>query len=339
MRQVDIMDTSEVGLSVVIPCFNEAEGITELLRRVSASARASFGDDYEIILVNDGSTDSSWNHICAHVEDDNHVVGVNLARNHGHQLALSAGLDNSRGAHIFILDADLQDPPELLAVMMQQVKAGHDVVFGQRRTRAGETAFKRSTATLFYRLIDKLVDIRIPQDTGDFRLMTRRVLKHLNAMPERYRFVRGMVSWIGYRQTAVLYDRDARFAGETKYPVRKMIAFAIDAITSFSVVPLRLASWVGAVASIAGLLALCWVFIAWMAGNTISGWTSLAVIILIIGSAQLIMLGIIGEYIGRMYMESKRRPLFIIDQIYTKQRKTVNPVQEMRHQIESAVNG
>lgn len=339
MRQIENKDAGDIGLSVVVPCYNEADGIAELLRRTTAAASACFGDDYEIILVNDGSTDDSWTQISAHADNDHHIIGINLARNHGHQLALSAGLDNCRGAFIFILDADLQDPPELLGAMMKEINAGHDVVFGQRRARAGETAFKRSTASMFYRLLDKLVDVKIPRDAGDFRLMTRRVLNQLNAMPERYRFVRGMVSWIGYRQIALLYDRDARFAGETKYPLRKMVAFAIDAITSFSVVPLRLASWVGAITSVMALVTLGWVFIAWMSGATISGWTSLTAIVLVIGSIQLIMLGIMGEYLGRMYVESKRRPLFIIDQIYAGLKQAENPVHQMQAKIERVVNG
>ena len=244
-----------------------------------------------------------------------------------------------RGRYIFILDADLQDPPELLGPMLEEIRAGYDVVYGQRRVRDGESAFKRSSASLFYRILDRLVDVNIPRDTGDFRLITRRVLDQLNAMPERYRFVRGMVSWIGMRQKAFLYDRDARYAGETKYPLHKMVAFALDAITSFSVVPLRLASAAGAFAGIASFITMAWVFAAWLSGNTVGGWASIAAIILFIGSIQLMMMGIMGEYLGRMYMESKGRPLFIIQDIYNNPEAVPHPVHDMHESLRSTING
>jgi dolichol-phosphate mannosyltransferase len=303
-------------LSVVVPVYNEEDGLGELLRRTMAVCEAEFGSGYEIILVNDGSTDRSWDIIAAHADASANVVGIKLARNYGHQLALTAGLQRSRGDYVLVLDADLQDPPELLPAMMAKARQGYDVVYGQRVARAGETAFKRASASLFYRLLSSLVDVSIPRDTGDFRLMTHRVVAHFNAMPERFRFVRGMVGWLGFRQVAIPYERDPRFAGTTHYPLRKMLRFALDAITSFSTIPLRFASLLGMGFGIAGLLALVWVAVSWLSGGTVLGWTSLAALILILGSMQLLMLGIFGEYLGRMYIESKQRPLYLIDEIY-----------------------
>jgi dolichol-phosphate mannosyltransferase len=303
-------------LSVVVPVYNEEDGIGELLRRTIPVCEAEFGTSYEIVLVNDGSTDRSWERIAAHADACPNVVGIRLARNYGHQLALTAGLQRSRGDYVFVLDADLQDPPELLPAMMAKAREGYDVVYGQRVARAGETAFKRASASLFYRLLGSLVDVTIPRDTGDFRLMSHRVVAHFNAMPERFRFVRGMVGWLGFNQAAIPYQRDPRFAGTTHYPFRKMIRFAVDAITSFSTIPLRFASLLGMGFGIAGLLALIWVAMSWLSGGTVLGWTSLAALILILGSMQLLMLGIFGEYLGRMYIESKQRPLYLVDEVY-----------------------
>jgi dolichol-phosphate mannosyltransferase len=334
--------TSTLGgpaLSVVVPCYNEAEGLAELHRRVVAAVTPHFGDDFEIVLVNDGSRDATWAGMVALSDADPRVLAVNLARNHGHQLALTAGLGQAAGELIFILDADLQDPPELIGPMLELVRAGNDVVYGQRRKRDGETAFKRATASVFYRLLDRLVDVDIPRDTGDFRLMTRRVLNVLQAMPERYRFVRGMVSWVGFKQAPLPYDREARFAGETKYPLHKMISFAIDAITSFSVAPLRIASWMGVCAGLGAMLMLAYVLGAWVMGYAISGWTSTLAIILVLGSTQLMILGIMGEYLGRMYMEAKRRPLYIIDEVHGVRGARGNAVHHLHDTILERVNG
>ena len=303
------------GLSVVVPCYNEEDGILELHRRVSAVCHGCVGDDYELVLVNDGSSDATWAIMRELSQGDKHVVAVNLSRNHVHQLALSAGLQMCRGERIFILDADLQDPPELLPKMMDRMDDGCDVVFGQRIKRDGETVFKKASAFAFYRLLNRMVDIDIPRDTGDFRLMSRRAVDILTSMPEHHRFIRGMVSWIGMRQEALPYERAARFAGETKYPLTKMIRFAIDAITGFSVRPLRMASDLGFCFGIATLLLLGYVLASYSLGKTVEGWTSLAVIILALGSAQLFVLGVMGEYLGRLYMESKGRPLFIIQEV------------------------
>ena len=303
------------GLSVVVPCYNEEDGMLELHRRVSAVCHGCVGDAYELVLVNDGSRDATWKIMRELSEVDKHVVAVNLSRNHGHQLALSAGLQMCRGERIFILDADLQDPPELLPKMMERMDDGCDVVFGQRIKREGETAFKKASAFAFYRLLGRMVDIDIPRDTGDFRLMSRRTVDILNSMPEQHRFIRGMVSWIGMRQEAVPYDRAARFAGETKYPLSKMIRFAIDAVTGFSILPLRMASYLGICFGIATLFLLVYVLVQYFLGHTVEGWTSLAVIILALGSVQLFVAGVMGEYLGRLYMESKGRPLFVIQEV------------------------
>lgn len=313
--QVPQTASGSCELSVVIPVYNEEAGIDALVARVTAAARAIFADRYELILVNDGSRDGSWAAICAHAARDPRIVAIDLSRNHGHQLALTAGLSQVRGEVVFVLDADLQDPPELLAPMLAKLREGYDVVYGQRIKRHGETAFKRGTASLFYRMLGRMVDTHIPRDTGDFRLMTRRVVDQLNAMPERYRFIRGLVSYVGFDQIAFPYERDARFAGETNYPFSKMLALAIDAVTSFSVVPLRFASHLGMLFGIAGLVSLLGIVWVWTQGGTVEGWASLAALILIMGSVQLLVLGVFGEYLGRMYMEAKQRPLFIIAEV------------------------
>jgi dolichol-phosphate mannosyltransferase len=226
------------ALSVVIPCFNEEACLTELHRRVSAAAREAVGASHEIVLINDGSRDGSWAMMQELSRRDSRVVAINLSRNHGHQLALTAGLDLCCGERILIIDADLQDPPELLPAMMAQMDSQQaDVVYAVRGNRSGETAFKKATAKIFYRLLDKLTDVDIPLDTGDFRLMSRRALDAFLSLPEQARFIRGMVSWVGFKQIPFLYDRQERFSGSTKYPLRKMIAFALDAVTGFSTAP------------------------------------------------------------------------------------------------------
>jgi glycosyltransferase involved in cell wall biosynthesis len=243
-------------------------------------------------------------------------VGVSLSRNHGHQLALTAGLTVARGERVLIVDADLQDPPELLPEMMQAMDEGCDVVYGVRKQRSGETWMKLQTAKIFYRLLRQIAEFDIPADTGDFRLMSRRALDIFLSMPERHRFVRGMVSWVGLRQRPLLYERQARFAGRSKYPWAKMIRFAFDAITGFSVKPLKIAIYIGTLIGVLAVLTLGYVFRSWVTGHVVAGWTSLMVVVLLIGAAQLFVLGIIGEYLGQIFLESKRRPLFIIDQIY-----------------------
>jgi polyisoprenyl-phosphate glycosyltransferase len=304
-------------LSVVVPCYNEEEVLHELHRRLTNVCRRA-GQSYEIVLINDGSKDKTWPMMAELSRADPQVVGVNLSRNHGHQLALTAGLSVCRGDRILIIDADLQDPPELLPEMLERMDAGVDVVYGQRMHREGETALKLATASIFYRLIGALTEVPIPRDTGDFRLMSRRALDVLMAMPERHRFIRGMVSWIGFRQEPLPYDRKARFAGTTKYPFSKMLKFAIDAITAFSVKPLAIASWVGMGSGVMSLLLLVYSFVSWMGwvgGRAVTGWTSLMCAVTLLGSVQLMVLGIMGEYLGRMYEQIRGRPLFIIEEI------------------------
>lgn len=302
-------------LSIVSPCYNEEESLPELYRRLHEVCVNAVGEDYEIVLIDDGSSDQTRTIIKDLSLHDPHIVGVFLSRNHGHQLALSAGLHVCRGERILIVDADLQDPPELLPEMMKLMDDGADVVYGQRGERQGETAFKKFTAKAFYRLLNSMIDIKIPVDTGDFRLMSRRTLNELNRMPEQHRFIRGMVSWIGFKQVPLVYERQERFAGETKYPFTKMLNFAIDAIAGFSTVPLRLAIYLGFISAFLGVLAFGYTVYSFLMGITIQGWTTLMTVILMLGSAQLLVLGFIGEYLGRLYMQSKKRPLFIIEEV------------------------
>lgn len=303
-------------LSCVIPCYNEEESLPELYARVMPVLRSAAVDGFELVLVNDGSRDRTWSLMEDLSSRDHAVVAVNLARNHGHQLALTAGLRVCRGDLILVLDADLQDPPELLPDMIAMLdREGADVVYGRRRARSGETFFKKASAAAFYRFLGWLAEVDIPPDTGDFRLMTRRVLDVLNAMPEQHRFIRGMISWIGFRQVPFFYDRAPRFAGETKYPLSKMIRFAVDAITGFSISPLRLASVLGAFTGALAVLLFFYTLVAWLADDTVRGWSSIMATILLFGSAQMVVLGIMGEYLGRLYLQSKNRPLYIIAEV------------------------
>jgi glycosyltransferase involved in cell wall biosynthesis len=303
-------------LSIVVPCFNEEACLDVLCERLTAAARKAVSHDYEIVLVNDGSRDRSWPIMRELAAKDAHVVAVNLSRNHGHQLALTAGLDLCRGDKILIIDADLQDPPELLPDMLETMRAEQaDVVYGVRKSRRGDTAFKRVTAHGFYRLLSRATDVDIPLDAGDFRLMSRRALDALLAMPEQARFIRGMVAWIGFKQVAFAYDRDERFAGETKYPLKKMMRFALDALTGFSSAPLKLASLAGFALSIGSLLLLLYITYAWVSGHNIAGWTSLMLVVVVLGAVQMFVLALMGEYIGRLYNEAKRRPLYIVQEV------------------------
>jgi dolichol-phosphate mannosyltransferase len=303
-------------LSIVVPCFNEKACLAELHQRLGSAARKAVDDDYELVLVNDGSRDASWPMMQKLAADDPHVVAINLSRNHGHQLALTAGLDLSRGGTILIIDADLQDPPELLSAMLQTMREQDaDVVYGVRQSRAGETAFKRVTAHGFYRLLSRATEVDIPLDAGDFRLMSRRALDALLAMPEQARFIRGMVAWIGFRQVPFAYDRAERFAGETKYPLRKMMRFAFDALTGFSSAPLKLASHAGLLLSVGSVLLVLYISWAWLSGQSIQGWTSLMLVVVVLGAVQMFVLALMGEYIGRLYNEAKRRPLYIVQEV------------------------
>ncbi|WP_294331357.1 glycosyltransferase family 2 protein [uncultured Sphingomonas sp.] len=300
-------------LSVVVPCYNEEACLDMLHARVSAAARDAVGEDYEIVFVNDGSRDRSWEVMQRLSAADPHLVAINLSRNHGHQLALTAGLDLCAGEQILIIDADLQDPPELLTEMRATMAAqGADVVYAVRRKREGESLFKKATAAIFYRMLDRITDTPIPLDTGDFRLMSRRALDALLSLPEQARFIRGMVAWIGFRQVPFVYDRHERHAGETKYPLGKMIRFALDAITGFSTAPLRFASHVGLLLTAASALLVLYILVAWLLGRAVQGWTSTMLVVVVLGAVQMFVLGMIGEYLGRLYVESKRRPLYLI---------------------------
>jgi dolichol-phosphate mannosyltransferase len=299
-----------------VPCYNEEACLQELHARLTRAATSVAGDEYEIVLVNDGSRDRSWEMMRELAEIDRHVVAVNLSRNHGHQLALTAGLDLCSGERILIIDADLQDPPELLPQMIEEMaRQQADVVYAVRRARAGETAFKRGTAKIFYRLLSKLAEIDIPLDTGDFRLMSRRALNALLSLPEQARFIRGMVAWIGFRQVPIAYDRAERHAGQTSYPLGRMMRLALDAVTGFSTAPLRFASHIGLWLVAASALLVAYIASGYFLGYAIPGWTSLMLVVVVLGAVQMFVLGMIGEYLGRLYMEVKRRPLYIVSEI------------------------
>jgi glycosyltransferase involved in cell wall biosynthesis len=305
--------SSQPVLSVVVPVYNE-EPLVELLHQRVVEVLERSGESFELVLVDDGSRDRSWEKMCAAAAADARVVLVRLSRNFGHQIAISAGIDAARGEAVVLMDADLQDPPEVILEMVARWREGYDVVYGQRTHRAGESAFKRATAAGFYRVIRSLTAIDIPADTGDFRLMSRRVVEVLKQFQERNRFLRGMVAWIGYRQTAVGYERAARAAGETKYPLRKMVRFAADAIVSFSFAPLRLATGLGLVVSAFSFAYAVYAVLARLFGwDVVHGWASLMVAVVFLGGVQLVSLGIIGEYVGRIYDEVKRRPLYVAE--------------------------
>jgi glycosyltransferase involved in cell wall biosynthesis len=300
-------------LSVVVPCMNEELVIAETARQLIAVFE-SVQLRFELVFVDDGSKDQTPSFLRDLQAADPRIRVVRLSRNFGHQVAITAGLEHASGDAVAVIDADLQDPPEVLLDFVDKWLEGYDVVYGVRTTRDGETAFKRGTAKLFYRIIGKLSDTEIPLDTGDFRLMDRRVVDALLSMPERDRFVRGMVSWLGFSQVGVSYRRSARLAGETKYPLLKMLKFATDGIVSFSVLPLRVATWLGFLASGISLLGIGVVLLEryFHVLGLVRGWSSTVIAVLFIGGVQLVCMGIIGEYVGRIYGESKRRPLYIV---------------------------
>lgn len=309
-----------VDLSIVVPLYNEEGNVAPLVERIAGIAERLPGiASYEIVLVNDGSRDRTIEKIREEMRRRQNIVLVNLSRNFGHQLAATAGLEISQGDAVVLMDGDLQDPPELIAQFIERWRAGYDVVYAVRRTRKGESAFKLFTAAMFYRIIKRLTNVSIPVDTGDFRLMSRRVVEALKRSHERHRFLRGMVSWVGYNQTGVEYDREERQYGETKYPLKKMLKFAVDGITSFSDVPLRFASYLGFTVSTAAFFyaVVIILFKAFRFGTPeyARGWASTMVVILFLGGVQLIGIGILGEYIGRIYDEVKARPLYLIADI------------------------
>lgn len=302
-------------VSIVAPCYNEEDVIEEFTRRALAAGLAVAEGNFELVLVDDGSRDTTWAKIEALSKAHGEIVGVRLMRNHGHELASTAGIASSRGERILLIDADLQDPPELLSEMMSMMDRGADVVYGQRGIRKGESWLKLTSSSLFYRVLRWLANVDIPSDTGDFRLMTRRVAELLLSMPERDRFLRGMISWIGGRQVPIVYERDERYAGTTKYSYAKLFRLALDAITGFSARPLRVASWAGVATAIIALCLLGYTFYSWESGWAVTGWSSTMVAITVFSAVQLITLGILGEYVGRLVQQSKGRPLFMVDRV------------------------
>jgi dolichol-phosphate mannosyltransferase len=299
-------------LSLVLPIFNEEAVIPELHARLQEFL-GKLGLDAEVLFVNDGSRDRSMELLRGVAADEPRYRVLSFARNFGHQTAITAGLDYARGKAVVVMDADLQDPPEVVLDMVAKWREGFDVVYGKRRTRAGETFFKLVTAGVFYRVFASMIPIEVPLDTGDFRLMSRRVVVALRELRETHRFVRGMVAWVGFKQTAVLYDRPGRFAGETKYPLRKMVRFAIDGITSFSILPLRFATYLGMLVAVFSVATAIWALVAHFAMHaTVPGWTAVVVLVALLAAAQLLMIGILGEYVGRIYEQVKRRPLYVV---------------------------
>lgn len=310
------MDAAEPPplLTVLSPCFRDEENLSELHRRVTSVCKG-LGGSYELLLIDDGSPDGTWKEIQRLASQDPHVMGIRLSRNFGHQLAVTAGLTKARGERVLIIDSDLQDPPELLPAMMRLMDEGADNVYGKRIRRKGVPLWKKLAYKSYYRLLTFLAGCAIPEDTGDFRLISRRIVDAVNAMPEQHRFLRGMISWSGHRQVALPYERDARFAGDSGYTLAKLFHFAIDGITSFSIKPLRIATFLGILTGFITLLFAGYVALATILhGQPVAGWSSLMVAILFVGSLQLFVLGIIGEYLGRLFLESKGRPLFLIDQ-------------------------
>jgi dolichol-phosphate mannosyltransferase len=304
--------------SIIAPVFNEIDCLDELYRQIQ-SVMDSTGEPWELVLVDDGSRDGSTDKIRQLAAQDEHVRPVIFARNFGHQIAVTAGMDYSRGQAVVVVDADLQDPPEVILQLIERWREGYQVVYAVREEREGETWFKKVTASLFYRLIFRITDVKIPMDTGDFRLLDRQVVDVMGQMRERHRFLRGMSAWAGFRQIGVPYKRAARYAGVTKYPLRKMIALALNAITSFSYVPLQLATYLGFISAAVSILSILVVIVMRLSGShAFYGQATTLSAVLFLGGVQLISLGILGEYIGRIYDEVKGRPLYIISEAPSK---------------------
>jgi glycosyltransferase involved in cell wall biosynthesis len=321
-------------LSVVVPCFNEQDVLAEFERRMCKVCDKVASRAYEIILVNDGSRDRTGDIIAEMAGRNPRIVGVDLSRNFGHQIALTAGLSFARGQAILVIDADLQDPPELLPDMFKLMNEGANVVYGKRARRQGESAFKLRTAKLFYRVLERLTDFPLPIDTGDFRLMDRKTLLTFLSMPEQYRFIRGMIAWIGLKQVELLYERRERYAGETNYTLKKMVFFAIDAITGFSIAPLRLAFFLAIISIVLAAAVSAYSLFVWIIGATVPGWTSLLLLFLLFSSIQLVCISIVGEYVGRTYMQTKHRPLYVIRSIYAASKPA--PASEQSREISAS---
>lgn len=303
-----------IKYSIIAPVYNEVDNLPELHKRLSDVLNET-GETWELILVDDGSTDGSTETILSLATEDDHIKPVIFSRNFGHQLAVTAGLDYSRGQAVIIIDADLQDPPSVILDMIDKWKEGYEVVYAVRKEREGESWFKRVTASLFYRIIYRITDVSIPLDSGDFRLLDRKVVDILNIMRERHRFLRGMSAWVGFRQIGIQYKRSARFSGVTKYPFRKMFRLAINAVTSFSHFPLQIATYMGFISAGLSLLFIPIVIVLRITGSqAFFGQATTLIAVLFLGGIQLISLGILGEYIGRIYDENKGRPLYIVRQ-------------------------
>jgi len=305
----------DIELSVVVPLYNEESVICEMYCRLG-KVLAAITESYEIIMVNDGSHDQTVQlakEICA---QDRRVKLISFSRNFGHQVAITAGMDKASGKAVVIIDADLQDPPEIICKMVEKWRQGFHVVYGVRQKRSGESWFKLFTAAFFYRVLKRMTAVDIPVDTGDFRLIDWRVLQEFKKMREKARYVRGMISWVGFRQTAVYYERNERHSGETKYPFKKMLRFALDGMFSFSHVPLQMASFFGFLSAGVSFFYMVYGFVIkiFFPEQAIPGWASLFSAVLFIGGVQLVCLGVMGEYIGRIYEEIKKRPLYIVDQ-------------------------
>ncbi len=302
-----------VRCSVIVPMYNEEEVLHETCRRLR-TVMESTGEPYEILFVNDGSRDGTAAALRTICDGDPHMKLIDFSRNFGHQIAITAGMDYASGSCMVIIDGDLQDPPELIPEMMKLWREGYDVVYGKRTSRAGDSLFKKVTARLFYRLLGAVTDVAIPVDTGDFRLIDRRVADALRQIPERNRYVRGLMAWVGFRQTALPFEREERFAGTTKYPLRKMLKLAMDGILSFSMKPLKLATLLGSIISAGSFVYLVVVLLQrfFAPASMQSGWASLIAVTLFLNGITLLLLGVLGEYIGRIYDEVKRRPLYIV---------------------------
>jgi len=301
--------------SVVIPCYNEQEVITETYNRLT-KVMTGMAEPYELLFVNDGSKDNTAQIIASFCETDKSVKLINFTRNFGHMPAISAGMEHALGRAIFVIDADLQDPPEIFPEMAARWKEGYHVAYGKRTKRKGESIFKRLTAKIFYRFLRSMTNVDLPSDTGEFRLIDRKVCDAVNKMPEKNRYIRGLVSWVGFKQIAVPYVREERFAGVTKYPLRKMIAFAMDAVTSFSHKPLKLATMLGFVISFLSFLYILYaIYLRFFTEQAITGWASTIAAILLTQGIVLMILGLMGEYIGRIYSEIQNRPNYIVQEI------------------------
>lgn len=307
------MTTAVLVLSVVVPAYNEAAGLGELHSRVSR-VMDDLGESWELVLVNDGSRDATLAAMQRLRSADPRVAVVNLSRNFGKEIATTAGLDHARGAAVIVLDADLQDPPELIPELVAVWREGFDTVYAQRRRREGETLLKRSTAKLFYRLIGRMSRVEIPPDTGDFRLISRRVVDALGELREQHRFMKGLFAWVGFSSKAVLYDRAPRFAGRTTWNYWKLWNLALEGITSFTIVPLKVATYLGLAVGVAAAVYLSELVVRTLLfGNDIAGYPSLMAVVLFIGGVQLVTLGVIGEYLGRIFNEVKGRPLYLVE--------------------------